>query len=182
MKKNLLLIIVIFLLISGCLENPEPEEQFYTFEIPQDKLAFYVIEDLSEEVLYNEIPIDSIKKFGERFISYEEIISYDTVYFSFEILEIAMERVCSINNKYGKWCMPFAVVSKGEVIFGAYLYHPQSSCFPYWYYSTAIRQKKLTIYAPVWTEKPLKTDPRKDPRMINVLLEDGKIKGSIKEN
>jgi hypothetical protein len=160
----------------SCEEEPKPEGREITTEVPDDRLAFYVIENLSEELMYKALPVDSIMFFGERIIRYEEIISYDTVYFSFEIERFAVDRVAGINNKYNKWCLPFAVVCEGEIIFGAYLYHPLSSCFPYWFYTTAIRQDQFTIYAPVWTENPLKHDPRKDPRMIKVLMEDGKIK------
>jgi hypothetical protein len=164
------------LLIFGCEEIPDPEQPGIINEVPDDRLAFYVVEDLPEEMMYKKLPVDSIRFFGERFIEYEEILSYDTVYFTFEIMETAIDRVAAINNKYSKWCLPYAVVCEGEVIMGAYLYHPLSSCFPYWYYSTAIRQKNFAVYAPVWTEIPIKVDPRKDPRLIQVLSEDRKIK------
>lgn len=165
----------------SCVEEPEPEQNVISSEVPDDRLAFYVIEGLSDELMYKPLPIDSIKFFGECFIHYEEIVSYDTIYFSFKLAWIAINRIAGINNKYSKWCLPFAVVCEGEVIFGAYLYHPQSSCFPYWFYSTAIRQDQFIIYAPIWTESPLKLDPRKDPRMIKVLQEDGKIDSNLKD-
>jgi len=164
------------LLFIGCDELPDPEEPEITSDIPEDRLGFYVIEGISDELMFKRLPVDSIRFFGERFIDYNEILNYDTLYFTFEIAESAIDRVATINNKYGKWCLPFAVVCEGEIVFGAYLYHPLSSCFPYWFYSTAIRQKKFTIYTPVWTDNPIKVDPRKDPRMIRVLMEDGKIK------
>jgi len=165
--------------MMGCKEEPLPGDKKMTSEIPDDPLAFYLIESLSDELMYKALPVDSIKFFGERVLQYEEIISYDTIYFSFEIERFAVDRIAGINNKYSEWCLPFAVVCKGEIIFGAYLYHPLSSFFPYWYYSTAVRQHQFIIYAPVWTEDPLKIDPRKDPRIIKVLLADGKIKSSF---
>lgn len=174
-------ILVCLLMLSGCEEEPGPEEVKIRSDIPDDRLGFYLVEGLSEELMYNPLPVDSIRFFGERFLQYEEIISYDTIYFSFEIERLAVDRIAGINNKYAEWCLPFAVVCEGEVIFGAYLYHPLSSCFPYWFYSTAIRQHQFVIYAPVWTEKPFKRDPRKDPRLVKVLTEDNKIKSNLSE-
>jgi len=174
-RLSLIGVVLCVLILMGCEEEPQPEQKIITSEIPDDRLAFYVIERLSDGIMYKALPVDSIKFFGERILQYNEIISYDTIYFSFEIERFAVDRIAGINNKYGKWCLPFAVVCEGEVIFGAYLYHPLSSCFPYWFYSTAIRQHQFVIYSPVWTENPLKMDPRKDPRMIKVLLEDEKI-------
>jgi hypothetical protein len=174
-------IVICFLVLSGCSEEFLPDEEKISSKIPDDRLGIYLIKDLPENLMYKPIPVDSIRLFGERILQYEEIISYDTIYFSFEIQHFAVDRIAGINNKYGEWCLPFAVVCEGEVIFGAYLYHPLSMFFPYWFYSTALRQDQFVIYAPVWTENPLKMDPRKDPRIIKVLSEDGKIKSNQTE-
>jgi hypothetical protein len=141
--------------ITGCSEVPQPEGPAPVSKIPDDRLAVYLIEGISDDLMYHELPVDSIKLFGERILEYHEIVGYDTVYFAFTLVELAIATAIKINNKYLEWCLPFAVVCEGEVIFGAYLYHPKSSFFPYWYYATAIRQDKFTIYAPVWTSRPM---------------------------
>jgi hypothetical protein len=178
MNRNIskLYIVLLMLIITGCSEVPQPEGPVPLSQIPDDRLAVYLIEGISDDLMYQELPVDSIRFFGERILEYHEIVGYDTVYFAFTLVELATERLSKINNKYLEWCLPFAVVSQGEVIFGAYLYHPLSSFFPYWYYATAIRQNKFTIYAPVWNSRPDDPDPRKDPRMLRILIEDDKIR------
>ncbi|MBS0001156.1 MAG: hypothetical protein KFF73_19385 [Cyclobacteriaceae bacterium] len=175
-RKSFYILSAVFLFSTGCSEVPQPEETVRLTEIPKDRMAIYLIEGISDKMMYHELPVDSIRLFGERLVEYHEIVGYDTVYFAFSLLESAINRLSTINIEYMKWCLPFAVVCEGEVIFGAYLYHPKSLFFPYWYYATATRQDKFTIYAPVWTSHPFESEPRKDPRMIRVLVEDDKIK------
>jgi hypothetical protein len=164
------------IIFPGCAEFPQPEKESDLTVIPEDKLAFYVITGSSQDDLNGKIYTDSIISFGKRFIGYDDIFSYDTVYFSFDLSGDAIEMINSLNIEYNNWCLPYAVVSNGEVIFGAYLYHPQSSCFPYWFYSTTVRAGDFMIYSPVWTEEPIKSDPRKDPRILKILEEENKIK------
>ncbi len=175
--RNLQQFIIAFLIfLPSCIELPQPEKESYVSNIPDDRLAFYVISETTQQDLQGKIMVDSIKSFGKRFISYDDIISYDTLYFSMELSENAIKNINSINLNYNNWCLPYAVVCNGKVIFGAYLYHPLSSCFPYWFYSTTARDGDFAIYAPVWTNEPVSPDPRKDPAIIRVLTEDGKIK------
>jgi len=176
MIRKIFYFITALLLVSGCSEVPQPEGPATLTKVPDDRLAIYLLKGISDDLMYHELPVDSIRLFGERLVEYPEIKGYDTVYFAFTLSGPAIKRLNETNTKYMEWCLPFAVVCDGEVIFGAYLYHPLSSFFPYWFYATSIRQDKFTIYAPVWADHPVEPDPRKDPRMIRVLTEDEKIR------
>lgn len=72
--------------------------------------------------------------------------------------------------------MPIAVISNSNIIFGYYLYHFLCSGIPYWFYAYPYYNQYLTIYPPEWTVKPLDPDPRMDPRIIQVLINDNKLK------
>jgi hypothetical protein len=166
------LLIGAFLLIK-CSDDKQIQPSDH-FVIPNDKLAFYKIEE--PRFYCYEIFIDSITKLGERVIEYDQIISYDTSNFIFEIAETAADTIKNINLRYKNYCMPIAVISNSNIIFGCYLYHDLCSGIPYWFSIFLTHNKYLTIYFPEGTVKPLDPDPRMDPRIIQVLINDNKLK------
>ncbi|MCK4346588.1 MAG: hypothetical protein KAX05_14990 [Bacteroidales bacterium] len=166
------LLIGAFLLIK-CSDDQQIQPPDH-FVIPNDKLAFYKIE---KPMFYcSEIFIDSVTQLGERVIGYDQIIRYDTSNFTFEITKSAADTIKNINFRYRNYCMPIVIISNGEIIFGFYLYHFLCSSIPYWLYTFPSNNQYLTIYPPEWTVKPLDPDPRKDSRIIQVLLNDNKLK------
>ena len=150
------------------------------FVIPNDKLAFYKIE---KPMFYcSEIFIDSVTQLGERVIGYDQIIRYDTSDFTFEFSESAADTIKNINFRYRNYCMPIAIISNGEIIFGCYLHHDLCSFYPpHWFFIFASANKYFQIHPPLWTgtlsdPPPPKPDPRRDSRIIQVLLNDNKLK------
>jgi len=166
------LLIGTFLLIK-CSDDQQIQTPDH-FVIPNDKLAFYKIE--KPRFYCSEIFIDSVTQLGERIIGYDQIISYDTSNFTFEITNTAADTIKNINLRYKNYCMPIAIISNSEIIFGCYLYHSLCSGIPNWFTIYLSNNHYLTIYYPEGTNKPLDPDPRKDDRIIQVLLNDNKIR------
>lgn len=167
------ILIGVFLLIK-CSDDKQIQPSDH-FDIPDDKLAFYKIE---EPWFYcYEIFTDSITKLGERVIGYDQIISYDTSNFTFEIAKTAADTIKNINLRYMNHCMPIAVISNSNIIFGCYLVDDLCSGIPFWFTFFLTQNKYLTIYFPEETvNPPPDTDPRMDPRIIQVLINDNKLK------
>lgn len=84
--KSITLLSIIFFI--GCSnEDPVPEKE--ELEIPKDKSAFYMFEGFSERVDLHTVTRDSINLFVKRFIDYQDIISYDTSTFEYEVTGVS---------------------------------------------------------------------------------------------
>ena len=124
------LLIGAFLLIK-CSDDQQIQPLDH-FVIPNDKLAFYKIE--KPKFYCSEIFIDSVTQLGERVIEYDQIIRYDTSNFTFEITKTGADTIKNINFRYRNYCMPIAIISRGEIIFGCYLHHDLCSFYPpHWF-------------------------------------------------
>jgi hypothetical protein len=164
------------LLLTACLfikcsdfQNMEPKDDFI---IPNDTLAFYKID--SPFFYHLKISPDSVRKLGERIISYDQIISYDTTNFIYKITSTAADTLNRINFRYRDYCMQVAVVSAGKIIFGFYLWTPASSYMPDWFTAAGFTRYLEIYFDESYGNLPC-PDPRKDPWIIQVLLNDNKL-------
>ncbi len=179
--KNLFPYIIIagvFFLV-GCSDEHQilPEDDLV---IPNDTFAFYIIEGFQEYIDLNTITVDSIKQFGNKIIDYQYIVSYDTSDFVFEIVGVGKEHVDSLLLARYARRYPLAAISKGQILFYAYLNHPALSSMPNYYYfepytlqpwSKGYLYFCLTPFADI----PVDQDQRLDSTMLQIFASDNKL-------
>lgn len=140
--------------------------------IPDDTLAFYLVEGYYNKDL-SKITLDSISKFGNKVLSYSEIVNYDTVNHIFEITYTGKQHIDSLMLARYARNFPIVAISRKELLFGVYINHPAVSFYPNWFelqlfYATDYLNSYLTISHPRFIDDTLE-DIRKDERMLEVL-------------
>jgi hypothetical protein len=151
--------------------------------IPTDQLAFYLIESYHEAINLKSITIDSIREFGNRIIGYNDIINYDTSNF---VLELTPSGKVSFDSLYlARFArhFPLAVVSNGQILFGAYISHSAVSSIANWYslkpYYEVYYPNNFVIFSPPpppFINFATEPDCRIDSRMLQVLKDGNKLK------
>ena len=180
--KNLvsyLIIVGVFWLVS-CSDEHQilPENNLV---IPNDTLAFYIIEGFQEYIDLNTITVDSIKQFGNQIIGYRDIVSYDTSDFVFELAGVGKESIDSLLlSRYARR-YPVAAISEGQILFFVYINHPLLSSMPNWYYFEPYTlplwtKGYLYFFLPPFTDIPIEQDQRMDSTMLQILERDNKLK------
>ena len=180
--KNLLpyLLIPGIIWLVSCSDEYQilPED---TLIIPTDAFAFYIIEGFQEDINLNTITLDSIKQFGNQIVDYQDIVSYDTTDFVFELVGVSKENVDSLLLARYARRYPVAAISEGQILYYAYINHPALSSMPNYYYfepytlppwSTGF----LFFCLPPFVEIPKHQDQRLDSTMLQIFESDNKLK------
>ena len=179
--KNLLLYTIIggiFWLVSCSDENQIlPDDNLV---IPNDTFAFYIIEGFQEYIDLNTITVDSIRLFGNQIIDYQDIVSYDTSDFVLELEGVGKENIDSLLLARYARRYPLAAISKGQILFYAYLNHPVLSSMPNYYYFepyTLPSWSKGYLYfcLPPFADIPIDQDQRLDSTMLQIFERDNKL-------
>ncbi len=149
--------------------------------IPNDTFAFYIIEGFQEYIDLNTITVDSIKLFGNQIIDYQDIVSYDTSDFVFELEGVGKENIDSLLLARYARRYPVAAISEGQILFYVYINHPALSSLPNWYYFEPYTlplwtKGYLYFFLPPFTDIPIEQDQRMDSTMLQILERDNKLK------
>jgi hypothetical protein len=170
-----------FMWLTGCSDEPEiiaePE-----LEIPDDTFAFYTMEGFQNwYVDLSTLTVDSIRCFGKKFLDLEDIISYDTLEYTFEVVGNGKENIDSLFLPGAPATKPLAAVSMKKVLFFVDVRSPWASSFPDWYYFELMPDLfettgRLNFEAPPIDDFPIDDDPRMDSTMISILIGENKIK------
>jgi hypothetical protein len=180
MKKLLsfIIIVVVFPLVS-CSKDQKllPEENLV---IPNDVFAIYIIEAVHEYIDLNTITLDSIKRLSNKIIDYQDIVSYDTSSFAFELIGVSKEHIDSLDLARYARRYPLAAVSEGQILFYVYLNHPALSSLPNFYYFepyTLPDWAKGYLYfcPPPFANLPLDQDQRMNSTMLQIFESDNKL-------
>ena len=182
MKRFPLYIIISSMVcLAGCSEDHDIHPNLQ-FSVPSDPLAFYLIEGYHEDMDLENITVDSIKRFGNRIISYDEIISYDTTAYIFELTTTGKEHFDSLYLARYARHFPIAVISEGKFLFGVYISHGACSSFADWYslqpYYKVNYPNNFLVFSlpPPYVNFSIEPDLRKDPRMLQILMYGDKVK------
>jgi hypothetical protein len=172
---NIILFIIILIVFVKCSKDNQFTNEIKTDSIMNDeKMAVQLIYDFEINPSNHEIIPESIKKFGEIMVSYDEIIKYDTTHFTFKLSNGASERINQLN--LGATGPAFALIINKKVIFGGYFWAGYSSTSCDWIvmesYGANNRFAISLGYPPHFELNP---DPRKDKRIIDVLSIDNKL-------
>lgn len=170
-----------FVWLAGCSDEPEiiaePE-----LEIPNDTFAFYTMEGFQNwHVDLSTLTVDSIRRFGKKFLDLEDIISYDTLEYTFEVIGDGKENIDSLFLPGVPDTKPLAAISMKRVLFFVDVRSPVASFFPDWYYFELMPDLnettgRLNFEVPPIDDFPIDDDPRMDSTMISILIGENKIK------
>ena len=174
--KHIILASVVFL--ASCSDDDQlPIEE--SLVVPIDKFALYMFEGLNDNVDLHTITFDSIKRFKKKFIDYQDIVSYDTSDFRFEVVGISKVNLDSMIAGNGQY-KPVAAISEGQILFFAHVRSPVSSSFPNYFYFEALpipwgKKGYLDFCIPHSGVSPDEQDPRLDPTMLQIFSKDSKL-------
>ncbi|MGE5457383.1 MAG: hypothetical protein ACM3RX_03430 [Methanococcaceae archaeon] len=172
MTRLIPFILTIFLL-SGC-------ESYQYSQQRGSGLEFYLIRDFQREGSGAKI-INSIVTLSDSvIISYDEIVSYDSVNFTFTVTGICAGRLNNFesNNFHGT---PFAVTIDKEIIYTGYFWYGYSSASVGWVTIDPLNysgrnQLRVSLGYPGLIIGDYIPDNRNDCRILNLLMRDGKLK------
>jgi len=174
----LLIITVVFYLVC-CSDDQKllPEENLV---IPNDVFAIYIIEGFHENIDLNTITLDSIKRLSIKIIDYQDIVSYDTSNFVFELIGISKEHIDSLDLARYARRYPLAAISEGQILFYVYLNNPALSSMPNFYYFEPYTlpnwaQGYLYFCPPPFSNIPVDKDQRMNSIMLQIFESDNKL-------
>jgi hypothetical protein len=180
-RKIQILAITGFIWLAGCSKEPviivEPE-----LEIPNDTFAFYTMEGFPNwYVDLSTLTVDSIRRFGKIFLDLEDIVSYDTLEYTFEVIGDGKENIDSLWLPGAPAIKPLAAVSMKKVLFFVDVRSPVASFFPDWYYFELMLDLNETIghlnfEIPPIDDFAIGYDLRMDSTMISILSGENKIR------
>lgn len=146
--------------------------------IPNDTLAFYVIEGLRWYNYYylGEYTVDSIRRFKSKLIDHIDIVSYDTSRFVFDLNGESVKNVANLLIRSVSH-YPLAAISKEKILFFATLSNPASSTWPEYYYLTPYYIFPYSTKGYLFFDAPLSSSPnareendiRLDSTMLKIL-------------
>jgi hypothetical protein len=170
MKKLVSSLSLIFILISGCEENPG-----YSGE----KLEFYLLKSFNAVNGSSEIKSQSVVLEDFPLIYYEEIIGYDPSTCTFRI---SGAKITEIKNMMIPSAgIAFAVTIDKQIIYTGYFYTVISSIPCDWVVimtnsvSSLSSEIKVELGYPVENEKLKSIDPRNDKRILKLLSTENKL-------
>ena len=172
------LILASIVLLASCSDEDHlPIEE--NLVIPQDKFALYMFDGLNERIDLHTITLDSIQRFRKKFIDYQDIVSYDTSGFRFEVIGTSKVNLDSMMAGNGQY-KPVAAISEGQILFFADVRSPVSSSFPNYFYFEVVpfpweTKGYLDFCIPHSGVSQEDEDPRLNPTMLQILSSDSKI-------
>ncbi len=171
-KLNFVLLALLFVLSTACENNLSQSDS-------DARVELYLIETYTKHEKSIQLDEKSVVTKQQPLIAYNDIISYNSKEYEFELSKKAIETIKNLQTPING--LPFAIKANNEIVYTGYFWLSVSSAIcdcividPMMYYSENKLQVKLGY--PSLFEGMVIDDKRNDSRIIDILKKDRKLK------